>query len=737
MVFILLLNFSLFAEATEIINPSANPALFSPNNDGRKDSTAISFTSSKYWSLWTVKISNTLNNRVVRTFAGLIEDNSKDISVEWDGKDENGNVLADETYKFKIRLESDAEPPETVIIPDKPVVVHNETNFASLDTGYELQAIDYGTPASGVDTIYYKINEALDWDIYTDVFYLPTDGLYNIDYKSKDRAGNQEKEKHYTVYADGTPPEIPLGLLCYIHGSTVYLKWMSNTEWDFAGYNIYRNGEKITAELIKANSYTDLELPDGEHEYSITSVDIFGNESEKSRPVNIILDGCLEISKPEEGSTNENLTLIWADMICRGEFKYLKIEYGEGGFPEYWNTLKETEIKANRFRVACPWLTKDLDGTYTIRARGTKEDDTLREDSVTVFIYNLEMQEVVNAAGNTVQDNDDSGNTPLVIVTTGKVSADSTPPQIIISGVNNEEYYAHSVCADIQITDEYISEYYIVLEKDNNIEMAKTGNNNTNYRICVEEEAEYEILAEAKDKSDNVANASVSFVIDKTPPVAQVQETDDEDTLVLNEEYSTNTNTGLIAKADEDDKTKNTNKGKGKDGKRLEDIVDEIISSSNNIIYDDEKTRKKSGKGWVSVNAKGKFLLSLSTNGKKKYVINLARLKNKGKIVEITYLDAQGNERVLVLTNSSLNKKWQKGEFKKWLDSLASGNRNAGSIKKNIDKESKEKKSDEGKSDKDKDKKKAEDIGRKKSTDIKDYIEKVKKQKKDKEKKNK
>ncbi len=282
------------------------------------------------------------------------------------------------------------------------------------------------------------------------------------------------------------------------------------------------------------------------------------------------------------------------------------------------------------------------------------------------------------------------------------------------------------------------------MKKDNKVEIVKTGNNNTNYSICVEEEAEYEILAEAKDKSDNVANASVSFVIDKEPPDAQVQETDDEDTLAFNEECTTNTNTGLIAKVDKDNKTKNTNKGKGKDGKTLEDIVDEIISSSNNIIYDDEKTgkekektRKKLGKGWVSVNAKGKFLLSLSTNGKKKYVINLARLKNKGKIVEITYLDEQGQEHVLVLTNSSLNKKWQKGKLKKWLDSIASGNRNAGSIKKNIDKESKEKESDEGKSDEDKNGKKADDIGRKKSTDIKNYIEKVKKQKKDKEDKDK
>ncbi len=461
MAFTLLLNFfnfPLFAEATEIINPSADPSLFSPNNDGRKDSTTISFTSSKYWSQWTIKISNTLNNRVIRTFSGLIEDGSKNVSVEWDGKDENGNVLADETYKFKIRLESDAEPPETVIIPDKPVLVHNETNFASLDTGYELEAVDYGTPISGVDAIYYKINEAPDWDIYTNIFYLPADGLYNIDYKSKDLAGNQEREKHYTVYADGTPPEIPLGLLYYIHQSTVYLKWMPNTEWDFAGYNIYRNGEKITAELSATNFYADLELPDGEYEYAITSVDIFGNESEKSQPVSMILDGCLEISKPEEGSTNENLTLIWADMICRGEFKYLKIEYGEGKFPEYWNILKETEIKGNRFRVACPWLTKDLNGIYTIRARGTKEDDTLREDCVTIFIYNPTIIEVVNVTSNAVQDNDDSDNTPLVIVTTGKVNIDNTPPQIIISGVNNEEYYDHSVCADIQITDEYISE---------------------------------------------------------------------------------------------------------------------------------------------------------------------------------------------------------------------------------------------------------------------------------------
>ena len=730
---ILFFAFTLFsslilnAQGTQILNPVIHPPIFSPNDDGRKDTTIISFTSSKCWSAWTITICIPTNTEILREFSGIIEDGSKDVSIEWDGKDKDGNLLSDLTYKYRIYLETDVIPPTTEITVANPIYIHNDTNFSSLNTGYALNAVDHGTPVSGVDAVYYKINNPTNWNTYTNTIYLPADGLYTIDYKAKDIAGNQEREKHYTVYADGIPPGVPQGLTYYIHGSDIYLKWNVNTEWDFAGYNIYRNGNKLNIDLFTDTFYSNLDLADGEYSYSISSVDVFGNESNPCDPATVVFDGCLEIASPGEGSTNKNLTLIWADIICKNEFKQMKIEYGEGKFPELWYKLKEIEIKGGRFRVAYPWLTKDMNGEYTIRARGTKNDDTLREDSVTVFIYNPTAKEVVSVSSNDKGvDNDEPGNTPLVIVTTGKVNLDNTPPQIDISGIENGNYYDHSVCADIQITDEYLSQYHIILKKDAEVEAVEEGSKNTNYKICVKEDAKYEILVEAKDKSENVANASISFGIDTKDPGEQDLETDEPgDILADNTQTNTNTYEGYL--------------GDGLDGiEEIEEILDDIMSSSNNTKgkgkkdkKEKHKTKKKSGKpGWVSINAKGKSFLSLYTNSKKKFVINLAPYKNKGRTVEIRYFDEEGVEHVLVLTNLSVAKKGQKDKLKNWVESAINRYKNKNK-KAKADGESSEGKSDEDKIGKKPDK------AIKKSTNIKDLIEKAKQQKKDKEEKEK
>jgi len=69
----------------------------SPNNDGIKDSTIISATST-YPTDWSITISNS-SNMVVRT---LTTTNSSTLSQTWDGKDTAGTVVPDGTYSYKI-----------------------------------------------------------------------------------------------------------------------------------------------------------------------------------------------------------------------------------------------------------------------------------------------------------------------------------------------------------------------------------------------------------------------------------------------------------------------------------------------------------------------------------------------------------------------------------------------------------------------------------------------------------
>ena len=326
-------------------------------------------------------------------------------------------------------------------------------------------------------------------------------------------------------------------------------------------------------------------------------------------------------------------------MLCRGEFKHLKIEYGKGYFPEEWHLLKDIEVKANRKRITCPWDTVEMNGIYTIRVHGIKKDNTLREDSAWIYIDNtapvtklhinggmdyedkdivtisvndsftlnakdpeinnyasgigktfykiinqgggktgawkewdgesisldegeyvvkyysvdkaglpgdppgLEEQEEINT-GNIERINtttvivQEAGQEPDISIVTGEPAgspepqpmpntSDTTPPGISVTGIANGKYYNYPVCADIRIYDENLSEYYIVLKKDGEIQLSKTGQKNTNYKICVQEEAEYELIVEARDESSNIANTYMEFGIDKTSPIVEITGVED------------------------------------------------------------------------------------------------------------------------------------------------------------------------------------------------------------------
>jgi hypothetical protein len=84
---------------------------------------------------------------------------------------------------------------------------------------------------------------------------------------------------------DVFPPAVPTGLQAvYSAGEqkTIDLTWAPNTDADLAGYNVYRGGTKINTELVKTPTYRDPVSVPGSYTYSVTAVDLRGNESAKS-----------------------------------------------------------------------------------------------------------------------------------------------------------------------------------------------------------------------------------------------------------------------------------------------------------------------------------------------------------------------------------------------------------------------------------------------------------------------
>jgi hypothetical protein len=91
---------------------------------------------------------------------------------------------------------------------------------------------------------------------------------------------------------DSFPPANPSGVQAVFspaaQNSFIDITWTANTEPDLAGYNVYRHSAKeppvkINLELIKTPRFPDTQVQPGKkYFYSVTAVDLRGNESGKS-----------------------------------------------------------------------------------------------------------------------------------------------------------------------------------------------------------------------------------------------------------------------------------------------------------------------------------------------------------------------------------------------------------------------------------------------------------------------
>lgn len=84
---------------------------------------------------------------------------------------------------------------------------------------------------------------------------------------------------------DTFPPAVPAGLAAVPGARNIDLVWERNTEKDFAGYRVFRDGKQI-AESLTAPTFTDRDVMAGvRYRYQVSAVDNAGNESARSPAV--------------------------------------------------------------------------------------------------------------------------------------------------------------------------------------------------------------------------------------------------------------------------------------------------------------------------------------------------------------------------------------------------------------------------------------------------------------------
>jgi hypothetical protein len=93
---------------------------------------------------------------------------------------------------------------------------------------------------------------------------------------------------------DRFPPAVPKGLTGMAASSSIELSWDPNGESDLRGYNVYRaSGDQAwqrVAEAAAVPSYSDRDVkPSIVYRYAVSSVDLSGNESDRSETVEVMV----------------------------------------------------------------------------------------------------------------------------------------------------------------------------------------------------------------------------------------------------------------------------------------------------------------------------------------------------------------------------------------------------------------------------------------------------------------
>ncbi|MGM0509015.1 MAG: hypothetical protein ACQERZ_07665 [Fusobacteriota bacterium] len=251
-------------------------------------------------------------------------------------------------------------------------------------------------PLSDVDDIYARVgfnnwqtqNDELvemKYDEVFEVYYIEEEvkpGVNSINVAFTDEEQQNWDRNNWTVNVkpDTNPPEKVENLDRGVYSGKVEISWEENMDEDLAGYNIYRNGKQLNSELLETNVFTDEDIEENtKYLYSVTAVDLSGNESERNEIiVNTLKD---IITTPPEAiynTTLDNLPLKliasvdervdWAVDILNSDGEVIREYNGKGS-----NVIILWNGRDNKNNLIEPGLYKYRVRVLSIEGVGEKE----------------------------------------------------------------------------------------------------------------------------------------------------------------------------------------------------------------------------------------------------------------------------------------------------------------------------------------------------------------------------
>ena len=176
-------------------------------------------------------------------------------------------------------------------------------------------------------------------------------------------------------------------------GDSARLNWTANTEADLAGHHVFRDGDRITTELLPDTTYLDPDLLEGTYVYTVLAVDLAGNQSEPSNPAELVVDvtpPTVRIQRPGTGDTVSGLVDVKGTAFSQDDFKEYRLFVGAGETPTTLELLRRSPVPIQSDLLA-QWSTLGLTegAPFTLRLEGEDLTGNVGVDTAVVIIDNL------------------------------------------------------------------------------------------------------------------------------------------------------------------------------------------------------------------------------------------------------------------------------------------------------------------------------------------------------------
>jgi subtilase family serine protease/Tol biopolymer transport system component/uncharacterized protein YfaP (DUF2135 family) len=222
---------------------------------------------------------------------------------------------------------------------------------------------------------------------------LPPDGRYALRLTVKDKADNVS-EALVQVTVDTHPPLAPVNLKAALEDrNNVQLTWTANAEQDLSGYAVYRDGVRITPDLVSETTYFDANLAEGRYVYAVRAFDLAGWESELSNEAVVVLDSTpptTRISLPSTGSTVSGLLDVKGSAYSVDDFKEYRLYIGPGAAPADYQLMRRSPVPVLA-DVVSEWNTLILEegAEFTLKLEAEDINGNIGVDQITVKVDNL------------------------------------------------------------------------------------------------------------------------------------------------------------------------------------------------------------------------------------------------------------------------------------------------------------------------------------------------------------